>query len=393
MMYHKILVLIFTVFISIFAVFSQTSVKGVKNRIPEKRLALVIGNARYRNTTALNNTVNDANDIAETLRQIGFEVILGTDLSKREMENLIRQFGDKLSQQNGISLFYYSGHGVQSNNKNYLIPIDADIPSEDEIAYQTIDLNFILGKLNSADNSSNIVILDACRSNPFAKQWSKTRAMEAENGLAGITKAPTGTLIAYATQPDATASDGTGRNGLYTAELLKQLKRTNLNITQVFQNTRAEVVKKSANKQVPWELSSLLTDLNLNGNNYNSNNQNESESQNETNKSNLSIDFPSNSSTVGILADVRGRTPFLGLNHYLVVYSLQAKRLFIQQPVKINSNGTWEGTAAFGTESYGIGDQWSIRIFATNSVFDVGEIRQLPSDARISNEIIVTRNR
>jgi hypothetical protein len=181
------------------------------------------------------------------------------------MESLIRRFGERLAEQKGIGLFYYSGHGVQSNNKNYLIPIDADIPTEDEISYQSVDVGLLLGKMGTAENDVNLVILDACRNNPFAKQWRKFKTMEAENGLAGITKAPTGTIIAYATQPDATASDGIERNGLYTAELLKQIRRKDLTINQVFQNTRAEVVRKSANKQVPWELSSLLKDLYISG--------------------------------------------------------------------------------------------------------------------------------
>jgi hypothetical protein len=243
-------------------VFGQTTGnRGVGPRTGEKRLALVIGNAAYQNTSTLNNTVNDANDMASTLREVGFEVIIGTDQSKREMESLIRRFGERLAEQKGIGLFYYSGHGVQSNNKNYLIPIDADIPTEDEISYQSVDVGLLLGKMGTAENDVNLVILDACRNNPFAKQWRKFKTMEAENGLAGITKAPTGTIIAYATQPDATASDGSERNGLYTAELLKQIRQKDLTINQVFQNTRAEVVKKSANKQVPWELSSLLKDL------------------------------------------------------------------------------------------------------------------------------------
>lgn len=214
------------------------------------RIALVIGNGAYATAPALKNPPNDARDMASTLKTLGFDVTSGINISQREMKRLIREFGQKLKA-GGSGLFYYAGHGVQSKGRNYLIPIDADIQSEADVEDTGIDLSLVLNNMDEAANGLNIVILDACRNNPFARSFRS-----ATNGLAQV-DAPTGTLIAYATAPGTVASDGMSQNGLYTAELLKQMLVQGQNATDMFMRVRAEVMKKTESKQVPWEASSL----------------------------------------------------------------------------------------------------------------------------------------
>jgi len=216
------------------------------------RLALVIGNSTYRNAAHLNNPANDATDMVSLLTELGFKVLSGTNLSQREMRNLIREFGQNLKASGGAGLFYFAGHGVQSKGRNYLVPIDADIQSEAEVEDASVDVNLVLNYMEEAENELNIVILDACRNNPFARSYRS-----GTNGLAEL-EAPTGTLIAYATAPGRVASDGTGRNGLYTAELLKQMRVPGLSLPDMFMRVRAAVMKQTSKKQVPWESSSLV---------------------------------------------------------------------------------------------------------------------------------------
>ncbi len=224
-----------------------------KPNLSDKRTALVIGNGEYQNARKLLNPVNDATDMAAALREVGFEVISGTNLSRKQMNDRVREFGDALKANGGVGLFYYAGHGIQVGGRNYLIPVDADIPREDEIEDSAVNLDLVLRKLDTANNGLNIVILDACRNNPFARSW--TRGEDA-GGLAQIS-APTGTFIAYATSPDKTASDGDGRNGLYTSQMLKALKQPNLKIEETFKEVRKGVDVASGGKQVPWDSSSL----------------------------------------------------------------------------------------------------------------------------------------
>jgi len=216
-----------------------------------KRLALVIGNGAYTNAPPLKNPPNDARDMAVTLKALGFDVASGINVSQREMKSLIRDFGQKLKV-GGSGLFYYAGHGVQSKGRNYLIPVEADIQSEAEVEDASVDVNLVLNYMDDAQNGLNIVILDACRNNPFSRSFRS-----ASNGLAQV-DAPTGTLIAYATGPGRVASDGPGENGMYTSELLKQMRVPGLSATEMFMRVRAEVMKQTSNKQVPWEASSLV---------------------------------------------------------------------------------------------------------------------------------------
>lgn len=223
----------------------------------EKRIALVIGNGDYVNARKLTNPVNDANDMAAALRDLGFEVISGTNLSLRQMDEKVREFGDKILVTGAVALFYYAGHGIQVDGVNYLIPVEADIPREDEIKYVTLNFEQVLRKMGKANNGMNIIILDACRNNPFARSWSRDLS---DGGLAQV-NAPTGTIIAYATSPNETASDGAGRNGLYTAELLKVIKQPNLKIEEAFKAATIAVDRASGGKQTPWFNTSLRGDF------------------------------------------------------------------------------------------------------------------------------------
>jgi len=216
-----------------------------------KRIALVIGNGAYASAPPLKNPPNDARDMAATLKTLGFDVMSGVNVNQRDMKRLIREFGLKLKN-GGSGLFYYAGHGVQSKGRNYLIPVDANIQSEAEVEDSGVDAALVLNFMDDAQNGLNIVILDACRNNPFARSFRS-----ANDGLAQV-DAPTGTLIAYATAPGRVASDGVGQNGLYTSELLKQMQTPGVSITDVFMRVRAEVMKQTGNKQVPWEASSLV---------------------------------------------------------------------------------------------------------------------------------------
>jgi TonB family protein len=226
---------------------------GSANTSTGKRLALVIGNSAYPNAP-LKNPVNDAQDIAATLRALGFEVISRENVNQNDMKRAIREFGEKIRGAS-VGLFYYAGHGVQVNGENYLVPVDAKIESEQEVEYECVKAGFVLAQLDAARNSMNIVILDACRNNPFARSFRSE-----SKGLAQM-DAPSGTLIAYATAPGSVASDGTGRNGLYTQELLKQMRTSGLGIEDVFKRVRISVRAATQQKQTPWESSSLVGDF------------------------------------------------------------------------------------------------------------------------------------
>ncbi|HZG50724.1 MAG TPA: WG repeat-containing protein [Pyrinomonadaceae bacterium] len=226
----------------------------------QKRIALVIGNAAYTNAKPLDNPANDAADMAATLETLGFEVLSGTNQNKRQLETLIRRFGTRLAVTKGTGLFYYAGHGLQVNGENYLVPVDAEIPEADEVQYQAVPMNLVLSKMNSAGNDLNIVILDACRNNPFARSWRGFRDTGEADGLARITP-PQGTIVLYATQPGSVASDGTGRNGLFTESLLRQIKRPNVELDQMVKNLTRDVSERSKRKQFPWREGSSTGDF------------------------------------------------------------------------------------------------------------------------------------
>ena len=217
----------------------------------ERRVALVIGNSAYAETP-LKNPVNDATDIAAALKESGFAVTLLPNATREAMEKAIRDLGNALKS-GGVGLFYYAGHGVQMKGRNYLIPIGADIQEEDEVGYKAVDADLVLAKMESAGNGTNIVILDACRTNPFP---GAARAL-GDRGLAVVGVQPAGSYIIYATQPNATAQDGSGRNGVFTKNLLANLKVPGLDIDLMLRRVRDAVRAETGNAQVPWSSSSL----------------------------------------------------------------------------------------------------------------------------------------
>ena len=220
----------------------------------ESRIALVIGNSNY-SSSPLRNPVNDARAIAKALQRLGFEVVKGENLSRKDMGDKILRFGQKLEGEGSVGLFYFAGHGVQVNGKNYLIPIGANITREKQVVYEGIDVNQVMIEMEGARNPTNIVILDACRDNPFVRSFRSSA-----QGLASI-DAPTGTLIAYATAPGKTAVDGEGDNGLYTGELVKWMQEPGLKIEDIFKKVRTSVRESSNGEQIPWESSSLEGDF------------------------------------------------------------------------------------------------------------------------------------
>jgi uncharacterized caspase-like protein len=213
-----------------------------------QRTALVIGNSAY-SSGPLKNPVNDAADMAAMLKKLGFSVTLKKDAKQQEMDESIEAFGNRLKR-GGVGLFYYAGHGVQVNGTNYLLPIGARINKEADIKYQAVDVNKILDEMANANNDLNIVMLDACRDNPYARSFRN-----ATRGLAIVSSAPSGTFISYSTSPGNVARDGDGRNSPYTKAVLENIVKPGLTITDVFMNVRTKVKRETG--QVPWELSSL----------------------------------------------------------------------------------------------------------------------------------------
>ena len=223
---------------------------------PEPRLALVIGNSAYKESP-LKNPVNDVRAMAKRLRELGFTVLAHENASKRTMEAAIIEFGRRLAE-GGVGAFYFAGHGVQVRGRNYLVPVDADIEDEASVRVAAVDVELLLEQMAEARNRVNMVILDACRNNPFER-----RLRGASRGLAAV-DAARGTLIAYATAPGSVAADGDGANGLYTEALLDALREPGLKVEEVFKRVRIDVTRRSKGAQTPWESSSLTGDLIVN---------------------------------------------------------------------------------------------------------------------------------
>jgi hypothetical protein len=218
-----------------------------------QKTALVIGNSAYK-SVPLSNPVNDANDIATALGKVGFEVLIRTDATQREMKEAIRLFGQRLHT-GGVGLFFYAGHGIQVNGRNYLIPIGVEIRTQSDVEYEAVDAGRVLGQMEDAGNGLNIVILDACRDNPFSRSFRSSR-----NGLNRMS-APVGSIVAYATAPGDIAADGEGRNGLYTTYLLKHMMTAGLPLEQFFKHVRRDVRNFSQTNQIPWTESSFIGDF------------------------------------------------------------------------------------------------------------------------------------
>ena len=213
------------------------------------RTALVIGNAAYAEGR-LTNPTNDANAMAAMLQEMGFQVNLLRDADLRTMDEAVNTFSKQL-RQGGVGLFYFAGHGMQVQGENFLLPLGARIEREQDVKYAALPVGRVLGAMEDSGNNLNIIILDACRNNPLARSFRSSQA-----GLAQV-QAVTGSLIAYATAPGSVAADGMGNNGVYTSHLLKNMRRPDLPVEQVFKNVRVDVMKETNGKQTPWESSSL----------------------------------------------------------------------------------------------------------------------------------------
>ena len=220
----------------------------------EKRLALVIGNANYDKGT-LKNPVNDAKLVAKTLDSLNFDVILKKNLEYRsQFVRAIREFGQKRAEYD-IAFVYYAGHGIQVDNENFLLPTKEEFMSQDDVLDFGVSVQNVLRYLESESEKVNILILDACRDNPFEVEWNATRSLKG-SGLAKIPP-PTGSLIAFSTDAGSTAADGESENSVYCKSLCKNFLLEDVSIDQVFRNVRSDVLKNTNNKQRPVESSQL----------------------------------------------------------------------------------------------------------------------------------------
>jgi hypothetical protein len=215
-------------------------------------IALVIGNADYENATKLKNPVNDANDITTKLLASGFTVEKVLDCTYSEMDQALKRFKGSLKGKD-VGLFFFAGHGLQIDRENYLTAIDSDASGEDEAKYSSLPLNRVIEVMEKADTQTSIIILDACRDNPFERAWSRSSV---SRGLAPV-YAPRGSLIAYATSPGQVALDGDGRNGAYTAALLQHISTPDCSIENMFKRVRNTLSAATAGKQISWEHTSL----------------------------------------------------------------------------------------------------------------------------------------
>ena len=227
----------------------------------EPRIALVIGNAAYPNIGRLRSPANDAKLMARTLRDLGFEVRQWLNADQRTMKRAIVDFGARLEKagKDAVGLFYYAGHGVQVRGTNYLIPMDTMISREADVEVEAVNANWVMTQMDFAGNPVNVIVLDSCRNNPFARSFRS-----ANRGLAkGLAKmdAPRGSLLAYATAPGKVAVDGQGANSPYTSALAKAMTQPGLKLGDIFKRVRTSVMAATKDQQVPWETSSLTGDF------------------------------------------------------------------------------------------------------------------------------------
>ncbi len=237
---------------------AETNIQRVTSVVAERRIALVIGNNAYKKAK-LTAPINDARAMTSALTELGFEVVKLEDVGRLAMLRAIRSFVDDLNGSNSVGLFYFAGHGAQSRGKNFLIPVDADIEHEDEIELQSVDLQYMLDKFADMRSGMNILILDACRNNPFAR-----RDVKRASGLAAI-DGPPGTLVAFAAAPGQVAREIDGGNGIYTKNVLANIRVPGLPVEEVFKRVRFGVLAETGKLQVPWENTSLVRDFYFRG--------------------------------------------------------------------------------------------------------------------------------
>ena len=241
-MKHPFLIILLVFLVPAF-LFTQ---EGAAGQVPPKKFALVIGNGNYSGLTPLANPVNDANDIGDILVNLGFTVDKILNGSLEEMEEAVMRLKNRLSAtENSYGFFFYAGHGVQSNGENYLIPVNANIPGENYLRNRAVSMQLVLDELNDARNSLNVIVLDACRDNPFG--WSRSGS----RGLSVVKGQPADSIVVYATSAGARASDGDDRNGLFTTYLKNNLVIPGIEVKEIFNRTGRDVSKASNNQQVP----------------------------------------------------------------------------------------------------------------------------------------------
>jgi uncharacterized caspase-like protein len=256
---------------------AQVTDADLKRMRADKRVALVIGNGNYRNFQQLGNPVNDATGVAAALRDAGFQVILRLDATREDMSQALEQF-DQVLNKADIGLFYFAGHAAQVDWHNFMVPISANLdvsraqPNNlaGQVAQETVDLSDVLNRMGRADKKLNIVILDACRDNPFTeKALELSRSLSRSTGSTPIavgvglvqTVAPPRTFLAYATAPGQVASDGTGKDSPYSAALIQALAVPGLKLEDVFKRVRNSVADATHSAQIPWDNSSVFDDF------------------------------------------------------------------------------------------------------------------------------------
>ena len=239
----------------VFLIVSISSVEAAK------RVALVIGNDSYKTLTKLNNARKDAKDMAGKLKELGWEVILETDVGRRKMGRAIEKFGGLLANAEA-GLVFYAGHGIQSKGENWLIPSNAEVETEGDLEYEAVALSKIMKEMEASGVNLNIVVLDACRDNPLPK---RTRSATRGLSISPTPQGMKGTAIVYSAAPGQTAQDGpTGGNGIFTGELLNILGEPGLKLEDVFKKTAQQVAARTNNKQKPWINTSITGDFYFN---------------------------------------------------------------------------------------------------------------------------------
>src|SRR5689334_4825119 len=236
-----------------FAAIALACALGARPALAADRVALLIGNNNYA-STPLRNAVNDAKDLGEALKELGFKVIVRENASRKDMIEGIREFGAALEGASA-AFFFYAGHAMQFKDRNYLIPIDIAMGSEEDVTFFALDVQQVFDRMDRARTRFNFIILDACRDNPFASSFKVSSA-----GLAQMS-APSGTMIAYATSPGSVAADGFGRNGIYTKHILQNIRLPDVPVEIMFKRVREGVERETRRLQTPWDSSSLKGDF------------------------------------------------------------------------------------------------------------------------------------
>lgn len=251
MTYRKARLIKYFVLIFLFLLLMDAQAEISRNK------ALVVGNSQYLYTTYLPNPESDAQAISTRLEQLGFDVTLLLNIQSGELEPALQDLHNSLTE-NSVALFFYAGHGLRKGSSNYLIPTDSDIRQESDIERRGIDLSLVLDNLSSSPSRLNVVMLDACRNNPFQSQWSgiARSTIHVQQGLAAIEQIQKATILSYATEPGSIAVDGRGRHSPYTQALLKYLDQPGLTVEAMFSEVGRDVFRNTHGGQKPWFSSS-----------------------------------------------------------------------------------------------------------------------------------------